>query len=209
MIFKPDIVSHALKMKDEDEYLLLQLVSSGNEEAFTVLYERCRVHIYLFIKKYLKSSQLSDDICQNVFLKIWERKADLYAINSFKAYAFTIAKRQCLDFLKHAAVEQTAMDLILQSYPLEKNMVEEDQQSNEYLCFINDTLLRLPLQSQVVFKLCRQQYKSYDEAAEILGISRHAVKKHMVRSMKVLRSAAESELGISMSIITLLILSVI
>ena len=186
-------------MKHTDEHSLLQLVSSGNEEAFTVLYERCRLHIYLFIKKYLKSSQLSDDICQNVFLKIWEHKEDLHAINSFNAYAFTIAKRQCLDFLKHAAVEQTAMNLILQSYPLEKNVVEEDQQHHEYIRFINNTLLRLPLQSQVVFKLCRQHYKTYDEAAEILGISRHAIKKHMVRSMKVLRSAAESELGISMS----------
>ncbi len=192
-------------MKYTDEHSLLQLVSSGNEEAFTVLYERNRVQIYLFIKKYLKSSQLSDDICQNVFLKIWERKEDLHAINSFNAYAFTIAKRQCLDFLKHAAVEQTAMNLILQSYPVEKNVVEEDQQHHEYIRFINDTLLRLPVQSQVVFKLCRQQYKSYDEAAEILGISRHAIKKHMVRSMKVLRSAAESELGISMTILLVLL----
>ncbi|WP_316811771.1 RNA polymerase sigma factor [Pedobacter heparinus] len=188
-------------MKYKDEHSLLQLVSSGNEEAFTVLYERSRLRIYLFIKKYLKSSQLSDDICQNVFLKIWEHKEELNVISSFHAYAFTIAKRQCLDFLKRAAVEQTAMNLILQAYPMDNNVVEENLQYDEYLHFIDKTLLRLPLQSQEVFKLCRQQYKSYDEAAEILGISRHAIKKHMVRSMKVLRTAAESELGISMSIL--------
>ncbi|WP_317618086.1 RNA polymerase sigma factor [Pedobacter sp. AK017] len=128
-------------------------------------------------------------------------------MNSFNAYAFTIAKRQCLDFLKRAAVEQTAMNLILQAYPLDNNITEENQQYNEYLNFIDNTLLRLPPQTQEVFKLCRQQYKSYDEAAAILGISRHAIKKHMVRSMKVLRTAAETELGISMSILFILLSS--
>ncbi|MDR6782103.1 RNA polymerase sigma-70 factor (family 1) [Pedobacter africanus] len=184
-----------------DEYSLLQLVSAGDEEAFTVLYERYRIRIYLFIKKYLKSAQLSDDICQNVFLKIWERKEELSSIHTFNAYAFTIAKRQCLDFLKRAAIEQTAMNLILQAYPLHNNPSEDNHQYNEYLSFIDQTLLKLPPQSQQIFKLCRQQFKSYDEAAAILGISRHAIKKHMVRSMKVLRVAAETELGISLSVL--------
>jgi RNA polymerase sigma-70 factor (family 1) len=188
-------------MRSVNEHSLLQLASSGNEAAFTVLYERYQLRIYLFIKKYLKSSQLSDDICQNVFLKIWERREELREINTFNAYAFTIAKRQSLDFLKRAAIEQTAMNLILQAYPIPNNTVEDNQQYKEYIDFIDHTLLKLPAQSQEVFKLCRQQYKSYDEAAEILGISRHAIKKHMVRSMKVLRSAAESELGVSLSVI--------
>ncbi|MNL05640.1 putative RNA polymerase sigma factor FecI [compost metagenome] len=184
-----------------DEHSLLQLVSAGDEGAFTVLYERYRIRIYLFIKKYLKSAQLSDDICQNVFLKIWERKEELIGIHTFNAYAFTIAKRQSLDFLKRAAVEKTAMNLILHAYPLHNNSSDDDHQYNEYLNFIDQTLLKLPPQSQRVFKLCRQQFKRYDEAAAILGISRHAVKKHMVRSVKVLRVAAETELGISLSIL--------
>ena len=188
-------------MKSVNEHSLLHLAAAGNEEAFTILYERYQSRIYLFIKKYLKSSQLSDDICQNVFLKIWERREELREINTFNAYAFTIAKHQALDFLKRAAIEQTAMNLILQAYPIHNNAVEDNQQYKEYLNFIDDTLLKLPAQSQEVFKLCRQQFKSYDEAAEILGISRHAIKKHMVRSMKVLRSAAESELGVSLSVL--------
>lgn len=188
-------------MRSVNEHSLLQMASAGNEEAFTVLYERYQSRIYLFIKRYLKSSQLSDDICQNVFLKVWERREELHEINTFNAYAFTVAKHLSLDFLKRAAIEQTAMNLILQAYPIYNNTVEDNQQYKEYLNFIDHTLLKLPAQSQKVFKLCRQQYKSYDEAAEILGISRHAIKKHMVRSMKVLRDAAESELGVSLSVI--------
>jgi len=157
-------------MKHSNERSLLQLVSAGDENAFTSLYEHYYDGIYQFIRKYLKSSELSDDICQNVFLKIWEHRAQLNDIQEFNAYAFTIAKRQSLDFLKRAAVEQTAMSLILQNYPIKKNVVEEDQQYAEYMQFIENAVTRLPLQSQLVFNLCRQQHKSYDEAAQILGI---------------------------------------
>jgi len=193
-------------MKHSNERSLLQLVSAGDENAFSSLYEHYYDGIYQFIRKYLKSSELSDDICQNVFLKIWEHRAQLNDIQEFNAYAFTIAKRQSLDFLKRAAVEQAAMSLILQNYPIKKNVVEEDQQYAEYMQFIENAVTRLPLQSQLVFNLCRQEHKSYDEAAQILGISRNAIKKHMVRSMKVLRHTAESELGISLSVLLLFLL---
>lgn len=188
-------------MKHLNEHALLQLVSAGDEKAFTVIYEHYYAGIYNFVRKYLKSDELSDDICQNVFLKIWEHREQLSIVLEFNAYAFTIAKRQSLDFLKRATIEQTAMNLILQSYPAQNNTVEEGHQYSEYMRFIDNILSKLPPQSQQVFNLCRQQYKSYDEAAQILGISRNAIKKHMVRSMKVLRSAAESELGVSMSIL--------
>lgn len=193
-------------MKHLNEHSLLQLVSAGDEGAFTVLYEHYYPGIYAFVRKYLKSAELSDDVCQNVFLKIWEHKHQLKDVLEFNAYAFTIAKRQSLDFLKRASIEQAAMSLILQSYPAQNNKVEEDRQYVEYMHFIDNVLARLPAQSQQVFNLCRQQYKSYDEAAQILGISRNAIKKHMVRSMKVLRNAAESELGVSMSVLMALLL---
>lgn len=188
-------------MRHLEEHSLLQLVSAGNEKAFTVLYEHYRAGIYNFVRKYLKSDELSDDICQNVFLKIWEHREQLGDVLEFNAYALTIAKRQSLDFLRRATVEQAAMDLILQNYPLQKSTFEDDQQYVEYMRFIETVLAKLPPQSQLIFNLCRQQHKSYDEAAQILGISRNAIKKHMVRSIKVLRHATETELGISMSVL--------
>lgn len=193
-------------MKHINERSLLQLVSAGDEAAFTLLYDHYYAGIYGFVRKYLKSTELSDDICQNVFLKIWEHKTQLQDVLEFNAYAFTIAKRQCLDFLKRATTEQTAMNLIFQNYPIQNNKVEEDQQYLEYMRFIEGVLATLPPQSQLVFNLCRQQYKTYDEAAQILGISRNAIKKHMVRSMKILRSAAENELGVSLSILLAVLL---
>ena len=186
--------------KLSDQQLSL-LVHSGNHVAFTELYNRHYARIFSFIRKYLKSTELSDDITQNVFISIWEQKEELPQVKEFAAYAFTIAKRKAFDFLKRSAVEVTAMEIIMKNIPLPVSSVEDQHQTSEYMAFIESVVTRMPLQTQEVFKLCRQQQHSYDEAAAILGISRNAIKKHMVRSMKVLKEAAEGELGVSLSVI--------
>ena len=186
---------------------LIVLLRAGNNEAFTELYDRYHDGICRFVVKYLKSIELAEDICQNVFLKIWEQKEQSMQILEFGAYVFTIAKRQSLDFLKRAAIEKTAMSVVLNNYKPVLNTTEDDHQTNEYMAFINKVLSELPEQTQRVFHLCRQESKSYDEAAEILGISRHAIKKHMVRSMKVLKDAAEGEMGITLSVLLAVISS--
>ncbi len=174
--------------------------------AFTALYRKHREVVYRFILRYLKSPALAEDLCQNVFLKLWEQREKQNSIEEPLAYALTIAKRQALDFLKRAAIDQHAMGIILQDYSIKSQQFADDQhRDGEYQRFLAQVLQRLPLQSQEVFRLCRQEYNSYEEAAAILGISRNAIKKHMVRSMKVLKEAAKDELGLPLGILLYLL----
>lgn len=183
---------------------LLALVKRCNHNAYFELYNRYHECIFKFLRKYLKSSELSKDICQNVFLKIWEQREQV-DIMEFGAYSFTMAKRMALDFLKRASVEEKAMGLLLNSYQPSLNIVENNQHFLDYMNFIENVLADMSEQTRTVFKLCRQQYKSYNETAEILEISTHTVKKHMGRSMKILKDAAEKELGISLLILIVFI----
>ena len=175
---------------------LLDLFKSGDDAAFAEIYDRFHDPICRFVRKYLRSDELSEDITQNVFVKFWENRGQPVIIRELGAWLYTIAKRQALDFLKRASVEQDAMSLILAAYPVNNN-TEDQHIAKDYLQFVENVLNTLPEQTKLIFQLCRQQHKSYDETAALLGISRNTVKKHMVRSMKVLKDAAESELGIS------------
>lgn len=193
--------------KPLNDLQLVALLQGGNEDAFAEIYSRYYPNIYKFVLRYLKSPALSEDICQNVFAKIWEQKAQLNEVRTFSAYLFTIAKRQSLDYLKRAANEQVAMGLIVQNYNQVSNDVEEAQRSKEYMAFIEEVLSRLPVPTQMAFRLCREEKKSYDEAAAILGISRNTVKKYMVHSMKVLKSSTEEEFGLTLSLILAVLFS--
>ncbi|MBN8822372.1 RNA polymerase sigma factor [Spirosoma sp.] len=183
-----------------NENFLLNRMSTGDEKAFRKLYDFYRPDLYRFVFKFIKSNELSNDICQEVFMKIWEDRWAIQEVSSFKSYLFTITKNHTFNMLKRAAVEDRIKGEVLRNYTVSKNDTEESLQAREYQQFLQRVLDTLPPQSREVFKLCRQQEKSYDEAAQILGISSSAIKKHMVRSMKVLKFAVEKDMGIAFSV---------
>ncbi len=183
------------------DFELQQLLACGDKAAYNELYARHSVPVSRLMQKYLHSAALSEDATQDVFIKIWNKREQLKDIQSFKAYLFTMSRNQALDNLKNAFRMETAISQISASITEHRNTVEDDRLTKEYLLFIENTLAALPQRSREIFALCREQGKTYDEAANELGISRNAIKNHMVLTMKVLSSKVESELGISLSVL--------
>ncbi|QEM11397.1 RNA polymerase sigma factor [Mucilaginibacter rubeus] len=183
------------------DFELQQLLACGDEAAYNELYGRYAVQINRFMQKYLHSAVLSEDATHDVFIKIWNKREQLKNVQSFKAYLFTVARNQALDNLKTAFRTESAISQISATITEYRNTVEEERLTKEYLLFIENVLAALPQRSREIFALCREQGKTYDQAAKELGISRNAIKNHMVLTMKVLSSKVETELGISLSIL--------
>jgi len=186
--------------KSFSDHDLLPLIRKGDQDAYGELYSRYYQPIFRSLRKYLRSDELSEDVTQNVFVKFWEQREEPTVIHEPSAWLFTMAKRQAFNFLQRAATEYTALGVILDNYP-KVAQTENEVIARDYLAFIEITLDKLPETTREVFRLCRQQHKTYEEAADILGISRSTVKKHMIRSMSILKEAAENELGISLTIL--------
>jgi RNA polymerase sigma factor (sigma-70 family) len=125
-------------------------------------------------------------------------------VHSFKAYLFGISRNHTLNILKRASVNTAAMGFILDNYH-EQSSPEDELVTKDYFAYLNQVISKISPQSRTVFILCRQQHKSYDEVAELLGISRNAVKKHMVKSMKILSLAVKRDLNLPLSIALLLL----
>lgn len=187
--------------KPTNEVTLIQRFSQNDEKAFLVIFDLYFKNLCAFVEKYVQSRELSEDIVQEVFIKIWENRANLSEIQSFKSYLFTCAKNHTLNFLKKATRSELAMGELVNNYCLIRNQTEEKILDKEYLTCFNKILDSLPNRSREIFKLCREQKKSYEEVAQIMGISKNAVKNHMVYSMKQLKEVVKTELGISLSIL--------
>jgi len=180
-----------------DERSFVRQISLGDQKAFSEVYDRYKPMLYRFVFKILKSEELANDSCQEVFMKIWEDRERLAEVISFRYYLLTVGKNHSLNILKKVLSEEKNVSDFVSSYNEISNDLEEQLQSNEYQYFISCVLDSLTPQSQRVFHLCRQQGLSYDEAAENMGVSRNIIKKHMIRSMKIFRVAIEKDLGIA------------
>lgn len=197
-------MSDHLSYHISDEALLARLVT-GDGHAFTLLYDRYHTAVAQYLQQLVKSPVLAEDLTQETFIRIWSARAQLGAVHSFKAYLFTVARNHALNGIKKSSSEQAVRTVIIQHYRQLRNDTEETLLTRAYLQHVHRILQTLPPQTREVFRLCREQEQSYEAAAQQLGISRNAVKKHMVRSMKVLKTAAERDLGISFSVLLALV----
>ena len=188
-------------MNTFDEKQLLKRMSEGDTAAFSEIYNAYKPLAYRFVNRFLKSTSLSEEICQDVFLKIWEKREELLAVQSLKSYIFTVSKNQTFNLLKRSSLDRTIKAVIVSAYVQTQSPTEDKLHADDYMLYIEKVLNTLPAQSREVFRLCRQLGKTYDEAALELGISRNGVKKHMVRSLKVLKYNVQKDLGISLSVL--------
>lgn len=154
--------------------------------------------------KYVKCRDLSDDVTQDIFIRLWEGRADLPEIASLRSYLFIVARNAAFNFLKKASVQENLKEKIVLAAVESSNPTEDNLLSAEYLDHLKRAVETLPVQTQKIFKLCREEEKSYQEVSQMLGISRDAVKKHMVRSMKLLRLAIQNGLHMLLSILVVL-----
>lgn len=188
------------------DHELTEFLRQGDDVAFAELYKRYKSGIYIFVKKIVHSAALAEDLTQEIFVKIWEAGARLKDIQSFRAYIFITARNHTLNSLKKAFHSDIAMAEVVNNIAEQRNNIEEDFISREYSEYLQRVLATLPARSRDIFKLCREQGKTYDEAAIAMGISRNAIKNHMVSTMKILSSSVEKDLGISLSLLLAIIL---
>lgn len=187
--------------KANKEVILIKSISEGNEKAFLEIFNLYFKNVCRFVEKYVHSKELSEDLVQEVFIKTWENRDKLTEVKSFKSYLYTCAKNHTLNSLKKVARSKEAMGEIVNAYSSTRNLTEENILDKEYISCFNKILDNLPERSREIFKLCREEKKSYEEVANIMGISKNAVKNHMVFSMKQLRHSVETELGISLTVL--------
>lgn len=190
-----------MNTRNTNEQKLTIKIAKQDEKTFLSLFDTYYDKLYLFIQRYVHSAEMAEDLTQEVFIKVWERWDNMADIQSFKAYLYTTAKNHTLNALKKAAQSQATMGEIVHHYYSSSNHTEDEILSKEYLHYLETAIANLPPRSREIFKLCREQKKTYEEVATLMGISKNAVKNHMVLSMKQLRRRLEVDLGIPLSIL--------
>lgn len=136
---------------------------------------------------YSKSAPLAQDIVQDVFLKIWEKRETLPDIQNFEDYLFIMARNRIIsEFRKNLSrpVDISRHDALEGNIPLPDEQLSF-KQSQE---LVNKAVDLLPAQRKIVFQLSRTEGLSYGQIAEKLGISKNTVKEHIVKALSFLRT---------------------
>ena len=133
----------------------------------------------------------AENIVQDVFLVLWEKKDELEITYTLTTYLFTLVKNKCLSFLRHKLIEeeynlQMKEELSFKLYALE-SLDYSYQSETELQEAIKRALDALPERCREVFIKSRIEGLKYKEISEELGISVNTVENHIVTALKKLR----------------------
>ena len=166
---------------------LLSLIKEGNVAAFDVLYHRYWKKLLHFSVQKTGDFMEAENLVQDVFIALWNRRETLELRGSLSAYLTVSAKYRIINWLdRQRGIRLYGEDGELVFDPLDNTTQEflELSYLREHLeTLVND----LPEQAQLVFRLSHDQGYSHREIAEELDMSEKAVNAHLVRTRKNLR----------------------
>ena len=162
-------------------------ISLGDESAFRSLFETYWDHLYTVSMLLTKSEPLSEDIVQEIFLKIWNKREELPEVENPANYFFIIARNHIYNVMKQQQREIQYRKYVIDWFEGAKESPENELLFKESAQLLQKAVGQLTSQQQSVYKLTREQGLSYQEAARALNISTSTVRNHMVNSLKIIR----------------------
>lgn len=171
----------------ENDALLIKL-KNGDATAFEEIYNQYRSKIYTYALKLSKSTVVAEEIVQEVFIKIWQKREQLNPELHFGAYLKKITLNHVLNHLKKVAREKTLQNELFNYLSLIRNNAEDSLLEKELLKTYEEAIAQLPPQKKIIYQLSRNEELSHDEIAKKLNISKNTVKNHMVEATKFIRN---------------------
>lgn len=181
-------------MPDVSDELLLNWqhqIASGDESAFNQLFRCFYIRLVDFAANILKARPPAEEIVNDVFVKLWQRRQYLPEVQKLKVFLYVAVKNGCYNYLRSnslwsvtVGIDQVASITTLQD-------PEADMAFRELQHRLNSIIAALPEQCRQVFRMVREDGLKYKEVAEVLQISPRTVETQLFRAVKKIRQELE------------------
>jgi len=162
-------------------------IKAGEKNAYQELFERYAPRIFQFSLSYLKSQADAEELVQDVFLKIWEKREILDQSKNIKSFIFKVAVNTIYDFIRHKNIENAYNDFARANFETTSNntwhtVIFDEMQEN-----LQKLVAQLPGQQQKIFQLSKEEGLTSEEIAVKLNLSKRTVENHLFRAVSFLK----------------------
>ena len=186
---------------NEEDVAWMRLIGSGNEEAFAKLITKHQRAVIGTIGKMTNFSADSEDLAQQVFLRIWKAAAKYQPTAKFTTFLFTITRNLVFNYTKkksrtheHSLEEQQDEWHQQLADPAASAQPDEHLEQNELRGAVDSAIQSLPEKQRLAVILRRYEHMPYEEIAATLELSVSAVKSQLFRARTTLREQLQKYL---------------
>jgi len=151
-----------------------------------------RKKVYPFILKFVKDTQLAEDLTQDIMIKVWLKRDTIFDFKSVDSYILAMSKNHVMDHFKRLAKEKSYQDEIWAMMPQSEENVTSKIIHHELSMKLEEVVNELPPRQQEIYNM-KYEGDSLQEISAKLGISRNTAKNHLSRALKVIRTTMQPE----------------
>ncbi|WP_306349761.1 RNA polymerase sigma-70 factor [Flavobacterium sp. '19STA2R22 D10 B1'] len=166
----------------------INFIRNGNEAAFEKVFKMYFKNLHAFAYTFMKNDDIAEEIVQNVFFRIWEKRDQLQIDDSLKAYLYRAVHNESLNHLKHLKVKSSFQLQYSDHMESSNSDASNEMIASELENNIQKAINELPQQCRTIFQMSRYEQLKYQQIADHLNISIKTVENQMGKALKVLRS---------------------
>jgi RNA polymerase sigma-70 factor (family 1) len=191
----------AKSMENRDVFsnplVVLRQIAAGEQAAFKEIYTCFYKSLYQFALAIVRNREAAEEIVQNVFVKIWQRRTQILSIQNLRVYLYTATKNMALNDLSQKARENITepFDHIHIELNGSVNTPEQIMITAETDRIIRQAVDALPPRCKMIFKLIREDGLKYKEVSQILNIAVNTIDVQMAIAVKRIAASLASEFG--------------
>ena len=165
-----------------DEELMLA-VANGNLDMMSILFDRYHIRIYNFFNKMVRNKMVSEDLTQDVFIKILKYRTS-YKSGNFASWIYTVARNIFSTYYQKIKKERSN---IIEDNKVSSEEILITESNKEELDHLQRAMLQLNNTDRELIVMHRYQEIKYGQIAEIIGSNENAVKVKVHRALKKLK----------------------
>ncbi len=180
-----------------DDNVLVSQVISGDRQAFRMLIKQNEKLVGHMIGRLIDQKEDREELCQDVFLKVYEKLGEFNFQSKLSTWIATIAYRHGINHLRKKRIEiselpaeEHAREQFISSENVEENFSEKQLDS-----MVMGMIDQLPPQYKAILTLYHVQEMSYPEIVEITGLPEGTVKNYLFRARQLLKEKVKKYLG--------------
>jgi len=169
---------------------IFSLLQKGNTYAYELIFRRYYVSLCGFATRFVEQPETSEEIVQNIFLKLWEKKETLSIETSLKSYLFRAVYNSCNNHLAHTKIKNRYISIVRETILKKEHTADPVLDSLTYKELdqnITQAIEALPAECKKIFKMSRFEGMKYAEIAASLQISVKTVETQISRALQRLR----------------------
>ena len=167
---------------------LVKKLNKGDQKAFSYLFSLYKNQVFYYCVRYVENKEIAEDLTQDVFLAVWNKREVINADISFSAFLYTITRNLIYDTFRALNTRSRIYRILLEHAVDYTEEVERNLEEKNIRELLQKALKSLTERQKEVFILSREKGLSHKEIAQELGISVYTVQDHMKDALEKIRA---------------------